>query len=383
VGIILLAVLIWILFAIKDVTLSGYWQQFLDYIANTREAGANPRLYSDPEFVKMSADFAVRALLYSALICLLLAILFFTAKYHRLVAYLIAILAIAEIFIFANASKLSFDVNTLQESDIETFLWEHPGDYRILNLAKHNSAMSIGAGDIWGYDSAIPLRYAEFMNFAQPGLNPDNERQYLDFEKPQSLLSMIRCRYLFFNKRNGEKTVRELKDVMNRIQLISQWKVIDQRDDIFREMEKQSFDPRQTVILERSPGIESMTNGRMGECTIENSSTDYLTIKGQLEQPAILLITDSYSKGWQVKPLADSSQKQYQVMPANYTLMAIPLHAGKHHLLLEYKPKAFVVGKWISLSALIVYLMLILIAVRRSIGFKDNITENLKKRKND
>ena len=155
----------------------------------------------------MSAGFATKALLRSALICFLLAILFFAVKYHRIFAYLIAILAIVEIFVFANASKLSFDVNTLQESDIETFLWQHPGDYRILNLTKPNSAMSIGARDIWGYDSAIPLRYAEFIGFAQPGLNPDNERQYLDFEKPKSLLSMIRCRYLFFNKRNGEKSV--------------------------------------------------------------------------------------------------------------------------------------------------------------------------------
>lgn len=380
VGIILLGSLIWISAAVKDVNTSNYWQQILSYIVNTKEAGTNPRFYSDHEFIKMSAGFAVKSLLQSALICFLLAILFFVAKYHRIFAYFIAILAIVEILIFANASKQSFNVNTLKESDIDMFLQEHPGDYRIFNYANPNSAMSIGARDIWGYDSTVPLRYAEFMRFAQPGLNPDNERQHLDFKKPKTLFSMIRCRY-FFIPQHGKNVVLELKDVMNRIQLISHWQVIDQRDDIFQEMGKPAFDPRQTVILETSPNIESIQKGNVGECTIEDSSTDYLTIKGKLEQPALLLITDSYSKGWQVKPLAGSSQKKYQVMPANYTLMAIPLYAGEHHLRLEYKPKAFVVGKWISLSALIVYFMFILIAVGKSTILKNSIAKFLNKRK--
>ena len=328
----------------KDVNLSGYWQQILSYIVNTREAGTNPGLYSDPEFIKMSADFAIKDLLHSALICFLLAILFFAVKYHRLFAYAIAILAIVEIFIFANASKQSFDFNTLKESEIETFLRERPGDYRIFNYANPNSAMSIGERDIWGYDSAVPLRYAEFMSFAQPGLNPDNERQRLDFKRPESLLSMIRCRYLFIPQ-HGKNVVLEIKDVMNRIQLISHWQVIDKRDDIFKEMDNPTFDPRQTAILETSPDIKSVQNGNIGECTIEDSSTDYLTIKGKLEQPALLLITDSYSKGWQVKPLSGSSQKKYQVMPANYTLMAIPLHAGEHHLTLRVQTKGFCRGE--------------------------------------
>jgi len=382
VGIILLTLSIWISAAMKDVSISSYWQQILSAIVNTREAGANPGLYSDPEFIKMSADFAVNDLLRSAGVCFLLAILFFAAKYHRLFAYSIAIVAIVEILIFASASKQSFDVNTSKDSDVETFLWERPGDYRLFNYANPNSAMSMGERDIWGYDSSVPLRYAEFMNFAQPGLNPDNERQYLDFERPKSLLGMIRCRYLFIPQ-HGKNVVIEIKDIMNRIQLISQWEIIDQRDDIFREIEKPTFDPRQTAILETSPGIESIADGNPGTCTIESSSTDYLTIKGRLERPALLLITDSYSKGWQAKPLAGSSQKQYQVMPADYTLMAIPLHAGEHHLRLEYKPKAFVVGKWISLSALIVYLLLIIVAVGKSLVFKDRVTENLNEKKND
>lgn len=260
---------------------------------------------------------------------------------------------------------------------IAKFIQEHPGDYRILNLAYPNSSMSIDAKDIWGYDAGVPLRYAQFMNFTQ-GLNPDNATQYLIFQKPHRLFSMIRCRYIFIPQ-NDKISVMDTKDAMPHLQLISRWQVINKRDDIFKEMGKQTFDPRQTVILETSPNLKPIQNGALGECAIEDSSTNFLIIKGKLKQPALLLITDSYSSGWQAKSFPGSSQQSYKVMPANYTLMAIPLSAGEHHLCLEYKPTAFVVGKWISLSALIIYLMLILIVIRKSTIFqkmKKGLTKN-------
>jgi len=369
-GVILAGLSFWILSDLKNSYESNTWQIILNYIVNTGEAGTKPDFYLDPEFIQRSAAFASKAVFRSALICFVLAALFFMTKYHRVFAYCIAVVAVIEILFFAHSSKQSFDVNALTESDTRAFLDQSPGDYRIFNYANSNSGMSTGSRDIWGYDSAVPLRYAEFMNFAQPGLNPDNERQRLDFEKPRNFFSMLRCRY-FFIPQHGKNVVMSSNDVMNRIQLISSWQVISQRDEIFMAMEKPGFDPRQTVILETAPGIESVTNGYSGECSIEESSTDHLKIKGKLERPAILLITDAFSKGWRAKPLPGSSQQKYEVMPANYILIAIPLAAGEHHLILEYKPAAFVVGKWIALSALAVYIAFVLMVVLRSTVLKN------------
>ena len=54
--------------------------------------------------------------------------------------------------------------------------------------------------------------------------------------------------------------------------------------------------------------------------------------------------------------LPESSQRRYEVMPANYVLRAIPLSAGHHRIRLEYLPAGFVVGKWISLVSCAAYL---------------------------
>jgi hypothetical protein len=373
-GTILLALSLWL--SLPPIP-PDFWQQILNYLAATEDSFAQPGFYSDPVAIKASARFTATALMHSAWICSLLALLFFAVKYHRLFACFIAILAVVEIFIFANASKQSFDANMLKKSEIETILRENPGDYRILNSVSPDSAMSIGAYDIWGDDSGVPLRYAQFLNFTQQ-LNPNDASQDLDIQIPHRLFSMIRCRYLF-TWQQGKIAVIERKDIMNHIHLVSHWRIIDKRDDIFKEMEKPTFDPRQTVILETLPNIKQMQGENIGECKIEDSSSNYLTIKGKLAQPAILLITDNYSKGWKAKPLSDSSQQTYAVMPANYTLMAIPLSAGEHHLRLEYRPTAFVVGKWISLSSLIIYLLLILIAVRKSKILPNNMPKYLKK----
>jgi hypothetical protein len=319
--------------------------------------------------------------LYSALICLLLSLLFLAVKYHQVFTYFIVTVAVAEVFIFAHASKQVFDIRTFMKSEIETFLQKHPGDYRILNFVNHNSAMSIKANDVWGYDPGVLLRYAQFFHFTQ-GANPNQAEEPIVVHKVHHLFKMIRLRYIFIKEKDKIGFI-DTKDSMDHINLIYDWQVIDNRNDIFNEMEKSTFNPRKKVILETFPGIIPGKTKHVEVCKIEDMSTDYLTIRGKLTKPAILLITDTFSKGWKAMPLPDSIQQVYHIMPANYTLMAIPLSAGEHHLRLEYKPTAFVVGKWISLFAIIIYLILILIAVQKSTILKNYITIFLNKRKKD
>ena len=73
-------------------------------------------------------------------------------------------------------------------------------------------------------------------------------------------------------------------------------------------------------------------------------------------RPAILLITDPYSRDWRAVPLAGSSQQSYEILPADYILRAIPLAAGHHHLLVEYAPPSFRTGRAISLAAFVLWI---------------------------
>ena len=93
---------------------------------------------------------------------------------------------------------------------------------------------------------------------------------------------------------------------------------------------------------------------------------DHLTIEAVLPEPSILLITDVYSHGWHASPLPGSSQKEYQIMPANYILRAIPLQKGQHRIHVEYAPHSFKIGKWITVTAALVFLVFMVWHLRRS-----------------
>src|SRR5207244_4652017 len=65
---------------------------------------------------------------------------------------------------------------------------------------------------------------------------------------------------------------------------------------------------------------------------------------------ALLLVTDAWARGWRAAPLEGSSQKSYELMPANYALRAVALDRGKHRLRLEYAPRGF--RLWAAVSAM-------------------------------
>jgi uncharacterized membrane protein YfhO len=113
------------------------------------------------------------------------------------------------------------------------------------------------------------------------------------------------------------------------------------------------------LILEQEPDPKPGKSNAPGTARVVDSSTDHLTIEAELSDSAILLITDVYRQSWRATPLPGSAQKKYEILPANYILRAIPLAAGKHRLRLDYSPRAFSVGKWISLGSLVVYLALV------------------------
>jgi hypothetical protein len=140
------------------------------------------------------------------------------------------------------------------------------------------------------------------------------------------------------------------------ILLVDGWRRIEHRDDIFAALVAQAFDGSKTVILESDPEPAPVAGPDPGAARILSTTTDSLTISADTSRPELLLVTDSYSRYWRAVALKGSSQKQYQVMPADYTIMAVPLGPGHHLLRLEYAPSGWLIGRWISLAALLLYL---------------------------
>lgn len=333
----------------------GHWHEILQTIFHSTDPLRSPGFFSDRDSVTQAGIFAAKNVMVFAGACLLICIVLLLSRFYRNLLYLLVLLAVTELFVFARMSRETFEL--LEPTrNLSEFFAAKAGDHRVLNLSHPNSAMSIGALDIWGSDPGVLRRYAEFMAFTQ-GQNPDAVTQHLEVYRRHRLYDMLRCSYGIIRK-GGQIHIYEIsRDVMPRLTLIRDSRIVTGRNRIFSLMNDKSFDPRKTVVLEQDPKLAKfeMTKQK-GAVRLVDSSTDHLTMQADLPEPAVLLITDAYSEGWRAYSLKGSIQETYDVIPANYTLQAVPLIAGHHHFRLEYLPRGFLLGKWVSIVGLCTYL---------------------------
>jgi len=203
---------------------------------------------------------------------------------------------------------------------------------------------------VWGGDPGVVRRYAEFITWSQGG-DPDTATQYVNFTEFDPLYAMLRFRYMFRTSGNKARITEAPQPSMDRVHLVTRYRVLADRDAIFRVMRSGSFDPRQEVILEREPTPRPSESEHAGTAMVVASSTDWIEIEAEVAAPSVLLITDVYTPAWRAVALPGSSQVRYELMPANYVLRAVPLAVGRHRFRVEYVPTAFTVGKWVSGTA--------------------------------
>jgi len=336
---------------------SGLWARFLSFVAATRESYLPMTFYNNLQFIEDAGRFSAAALSVTSGSFLILAFLVALLRKNPRSVYLLVALAFFEVFVFARLNRPTFSYSETLIPVFEQFFKAHPGDYRVLSHINPNMAMSTGARDIWGYNPVVLARYGQFMAFTQ-NADPDKATTSLPINNYHRLFSMLRLKYAFIPAEKGIM-IKEFNDIMPRVQLVDDYKIAGTRDSIFREMGNKDFDPRKTVILEKKPDIKLATSINSGICEVIKESVNDFTIRANLSVPSILLITENYSPGWKVTPLKTGIQRTYEIMPANYTLMAIPLSAGEHVFKLEYMPRAFAVGKWVSSISLMVTMCLL------------------------
>jgi hypothetical protein len=335
---------------------TGLWQAVMARMQAAGETYLMPQLYSNAGFVAKSQHAAAVSLFFAAGVCALFAILLALRKRGAAVLYGLVALGILEAFWFARSARPTFDSRIIVNAEEKSILAEHPGDYRIINMFNPNSAMSLGAFDIWGYDPDVVRRYAEFITWTQGG-DPNRATLYVKFTRFDPLYAMLRLRYVFAWHANKLETAEAPISPMPHLQLVSNYRVLRSRSAIFDALRSPVFDPTREVILEQEPEPEpSSGEGAPGTARIASSSTDSLTIEADIDRPAILLITDVYTPNWRAVSLPGSVQSKYQLLPANYVLRAVPLAAGHHRFRVEYAPVGFTIGKWISIVAFVLFL---------------------------
>lgn len=321
------------------------------FIQGTREAYLDPRAYEAPQFIAVAGSQAAFTLFVASILLASVAgLLAFGQRNAKVATVLLALLAIGDVFMAARRYRPTFDITSVVNPEVEGFFKDRPGDYRILNPLNHNSAMSMGVNDVWGFDPGVVRRYAEFVTWTQGG-DPNKATQYVAFNKMGPALAMLRLQYAVVPTGKGLQIAKSEHEPLPRVLLVSDYVVREDRDAIFKELGAEGFDFHKKVVLEEEPDPKPDPAGAPGTVKIVREGTDFLEIEADLPAPAILLVTDCWTPAWRAVAMRGSSQQRYDVIPADYTLRGIPLEAGRHVLRLEYTPWSYRAGAWGSLLA--------------------------------
>ena len=282
------------------------------------------------------------------LLLLTTALMALSQRWPRTV-YLVAALVPLELFISAMHTRVTMEMPMeYAERWRRRVVVSRSNDARTyhLNLKYANAAMHFRSFDGHGYEAVVPHRYAMLKDELREVYREHRDISVL--EEMPGVWKMLRVQYLLTTRPKGG--VKQLDPPLGRLELIENYALLADQKELLKAICDPQFDPRQLVYLEREPAVRPQPGGAQGAAKVTHNGTDRIEIHAELPKPAILLMTDSYSTHWHVTALPGSAQDQYEIMPANLALRAIPLGAGAHKLRLEYRPRFYYTS--MSVSAL-------------------------------
>ena len=329
---------------------------FTSFIQQTHESDLPAAQVSDEQFIHTAGTQAGEALATSGILLFTLGTSLLLARRRAAWRWVPLALLPVEMLSFARANLGVAHVSDLVPKVVSGYIAAHPGDYRILSPFKEDNGFFIGQSDLWGNDPTPLMRYAEFMDFTQ-GVNPDHGSQYVYFQSLPKIFSLLRFRLAFIHTDHGYQII-DNPGALPHVLLVSNYQILPNRDAIFAQLKDPSFDPGKTVLLETAPTPQPQPSTTPGTVKFTENNSDSFTLEVDTPAPALLLITDLYSRDWHARPLAGSVQTHYDVMPADYIIRAIPLAAGHHHLVVEYSPPSFRRGLIVSSVAWLVWVVL-------------------------
>jgi hypothetical protein len=119
----------------------------------------------------------------------------------------------------------------------------------------------------------------------------------------------------------------------------------------------EQLDPRETVILHGATARSALAAaGADGSTPLEPfrpispvaRSANRITLEVAVDRPAILVLNEPFFHGWR----AWDGRVEIPVLRANVLFRALALGPGRHEILLEFDPRSWRIGWWISLAAL-------------------------------
>ncbi|MFA7674835.1 MAG: hypothetical protein WCY38_02085 [Endomicrobiia bacterium] len=272
---------------------------------------------------------------------LLFSICLFFKKYIpvRIIILLIAILQ--PILFVKNYTKPFFFNNDYKYERMKVFYKNN--DIRYFSNEKYS--LQYNYENIFGTTSDVLKNYLDFIKHLEaPNVDTEN------------IFAMLRCKYVVDD--DTSKVSQYNVKMLKRVNIFYKYITEQDKEKTFSILFDKDFDFLQTVVLDKEPKYKPVNQG-ISTINILSLNDNKIEIECKTTEPAIILVSSNYEKGWKAYNL-DNKDIKYEIIQANYIYRAISVDKGVHRIRFEYKPLSFLIGSWISVFS---WVLLIITAI--------------------
>ena len=151
---------------------------------------------------------------------------------------------------------------------------------------------------------------------------------------------------------SGDVKIYENLDVLPRAFLVTDWVAVADAEAAVALM-RGDFDPAKVAVVTAEDGVtltEPPVSPPAGQVTIQQYARESMTLSVTSKTPAFLIITEANFPGWE----ATVNGAPVELLTVDGLFRGVWVPAGVHQVELRYAPAGFVVGRWVTLLALLV-----------------------------
>lgn len=153
---------------------------------------------------------------------------------------------------------------------------------------------------------------------------------------------------------SGDVKIYENLDVMPRSFLLHSWQYRPDAESGLQFMAAEDFDPRQAAVVTGEGRRVSDSAALAGTVTVVSYAAEEIVVDAHLDQPGLLVLSDAFYPGWQ----ATVDGELRNVEQVNVLFRGITLSAGEHEVRFSFVSQSYLIGKWVSIVAVLGWLVM-------------------------
>lgn len=244
--------------------------------------------------------------------------------------------------------------------------------YRVLNFATNTfneNETSYWHKSIGGYHAAKLGRYQDMINHCispekqatmQAVTKAGGNMQEINGDSIMPILNMLNTKYFILPLQNHETMPLKNPYAMGNAWFVSNIKYVDGANEEMASLKK--LNPRHTAVADNEfkdilKEAKPITEG--DTIVLTSYKPNELQYETNSKEGGIAIFSDVYYPGW----TATIDGNPLEIGRANYILRAAYIPAGKHNIVMEYRPHSIAVTETIAYTAIVILILAFLIAL--------------------